>query len=177
MQGTAVIVAGPSEEGATLDSGTHDALRTFVAAGGAILAAGAGVALLCESDLLPGAVTFSSTAPETAAVHVRVEGRRTPFTWAIPAGRILALQGPTPRHRYAAPRAEVAALTAGGGVVLRYCDAAGAVLAAPDDPADGVAALCDDSGRIVGVLDDLWPLTDGLGRSLGRQIMTCLRLA
>jgi phosphoribosylformylglycinamidine synthase subunit PurQ / glutaminase len=177
VRGDAVIVAGPSREGAApLPPATRQALRAFAGAGGAVLAAGAGVALLCESELLPGAVTPAPGAPEVAPVHVRVEGRRTSFTWAIPAGRILAVQAQTPRYRYTAPAADVAALDARGGVVLRYCDAAGGVLATLDDPAAGVAALCDETGCIVGVLGGLWPLADGLGESLGRQLMSCLRL-
>jgi hypothetical protein len=141
------------------------ALRDFVSRGGRVLALGDAVALLCAAELLPGDVV-AAPAPTT---HVRVEGRATPFTWAIPAGRILALGG-APAHRYTAAAGDVAALSARGRVLLRYCDVAGGVPASPE-PASTVAGLSDDTGRVVGILGGL---SHALDCALGSQIRRCL---
>jgi phosphoribosylformylglycinamidine synthase len=141
-------------------------LRAFAERGGRLLALGDGVAWLCAAALLPGGVTADEPGPRT---HVRVEGRATPFTWAIPAGRILALAG-APAHRYAAADAEVDSLAAGGRILFRYCDASGGIPRA-DARAATVAGLCDDSGRVVGILGGV---SHALDCALGRQINACL---
>ena len=159
-----VVVVPP---GAAPSVGAHEALRAFVGRGGRLLALGNGVALLCAAELLPGAV-----APEPslgATTHVRVEGRATPFTWAIPAGRILALAA-APAHRYTAPADDVAALAASGRVLLRYCDAGGGVTGT-GEPGSTVAGLCDDTGRVVGILGGV---SHALDCALGGQIRRCL---
>jgi phosphoribosylformylglycinamidine (FGAM) synthase-like amidotransferase family enzyme len=132
-----------------------------------LLALGDGVGLLCDAGLLPGGVT----AAATPATHVRIEGRATPFTWAIPAGRILALE--TARdHAYVAPDDDVAALVRAGRVVMSYCDSSGGLVRGEAGAqATRVAGLCDESGRVVGVLGGL---TEALSCALGRQIALCL---
>jgi phosphoribosylformylglycinamidine (FGAM) synthase-like amidotransferase family enzyme len=145
-----------------------DALRAFAAGGGAVLGLGAGAALLCAAELLPGGVVEGGPASPTT--HVRVEGRATPFTWAIPAGRILALgDGAQPGPVYALSDEALEPLEAAGRVVLRYCDHAGGVARTS---AAGVAGLCDEAGRVVAVLA---PLTTAQGGPLARQILACLR--
>jgi phosphoribosylformylglycinamidine (FGAM) synthase-like amidotransferase family enzyme len=147
------------------------ALRAFAEAGGKLLGLADGVAWLCAAALLPGDVT---TAPAAAtATHVRVEGRATPFTWAIPAGRIVTLARPALGPRYIAPEADVRALAARGQIVLRYCDPSGGLAAhGGADQASTVAGLCDESGRVVGVLA---PSTQTFDTDLGRQLLTCLK--
>lgn len=146
-------------------------LRAFAFGGGHILGLADGVAWLCAAALLPGDVM---TEPASAvATHVRVEGRATPFTWAIPAGRILALAPLPARARYIAPDAQISALAARGQIVLRYCDAAGGVGSPGEgEHASNVAGVCNESGHVVGVLA---PSTPDFDTNLGRQLLTCLR--
>lgn len=149
-----------------------DRLRAFARAGGRVLGLGDGVALLCAAELLPGTVT---RAAARAATHVRVEGRATAFTWAIPAGRILALPSPLAEdaYVYAAPDGELAALSAAGRVVLRYCDGAGGLDAAAGRAAS-IAGVCDGTGRVLGILGGV---SRSLDCALGRQIEACLARA
>jgi phosphoribosylformylglycinamidine synthase len=146
-----------------------DSLRAFARGGGRLLALGDGVAWLCAAELLPGSIAAEPAASAPARTHVRVEGRATPFTWAIPAGRILALAG-APGHRYAAPDDDVAALDARGRVLFRFCDSSGGVTHG-ERRAAAVAGLCDDSGHVVGILGGV---SHALDCALGRQINRCL---
>jgi phosphoribosylformylglycinamidine synthase len=143
-----------------------EALRAYAGAGGKLLGLGDGVAWLCAAALLPGGLDRGDAA---AATHVRVEGRATSFTWAIPAGRILAL-APSGGARYTATDAEMAALAAGGRIVLRYCDVSGGVARAAAS-ASSVAGVADASGRVLGLLATS---TVSLDDELGRQLRMCL---
>jgi len=155
-----VLVIPPGLEAAPTPEALK-ALRAFARAGGKLLGLADGVAWLCAAALLPGEVT--SAGGLDATTHVRVEGRATPFTWAIPAGRIVPIAASDARPRFAASDAEI---------VLRYCDASGGVRAARECArAETVAGLCDETGHVVGVLA---PWTPGFDTDLGRQVMTCL---
>jgi phosphoribosylformylglycinamidine (FGAM) synthase-like amidotransferase family enzyme len=148
-----------------------EALRAHACRGGLLLGLGDGVAWLCAAELLPGTLTEEeSHAPAT---HVRVEGCATPFTWAIPAGRIVALAPFPSTPRYAAPDSEILALAARGRIVLRYCDASGGVTRPREGGHAATAAgIADESGRVVGLVA---PATPSLDTELGRQLLTCLR--
>jgi phosphoribosylformylglycinamidine (FGAM) synthase-like amidotransferase family enzyme len=151
------------------DASAVDPLRAYALAGGRVLGLGDSVAWLCAAGLLPGAVTRER--PSDDATHVRVEGRATAFTWAIPAGRIVAHAAPAGRARYFASDDEVSALAARGRVVFRHCDGGGGVTRRSDDHAATVAGLSDETGRIVGLFG---PSTPALDTELGRQLLSCL---
>src|SRR5581483_7134129 len=119
---------------------------------------------------LPGRVTpLGDGEGEHGHAHVRVEGRSTPFTSAIPAGRVMSLDGATAtRLRYDVGEPE--ALEARGQVIFRYCDSAGGLfssanasdpaqlrlssvpLIAPRVRARAIAGVCSETGNVVGVL-------------------------
>jgi phosphoribosylformylglycinamidine synthase len=158
---------GPFDADAVIVTGADDAalaaLRAFAGRGRPVLGIGGGFAALCAAGLLPGALEPRDTQPPAPApTHARVEGRATPFTWAIPAGRVVRLPG-APAVRYYLPPSDLPALETAGRVVLRYCDAAGG--AAADGAA--VAGVCDARGSVVGLLS-----TAGLGA----QLIASLRL-
>jgi phosphoribosylformylglycinamidine synthase len=162
------VIVPPGLSGAP-SGDAADSLRAYARAGGKLLGLADGVAWLCAAGLLPGEV---GVAPALVATHVRVEGRATSFTWAIPAGRIVALAAAGLAHRFVAPDAHVSALASRGQIVLRYCDAAGGVGRRPADQAATVAGICDESGHVIGVLA---PSAPDLSTELGRQLLTCVR--
>jgi phosphoribosylformylglycinamidine (FGAM) synthase-like amidotransferase family enzyme len=163
------VVVVPPGLAAAPTADALDALRRFARGGGNVLGLADGVRWLCAAELLPGEVLDAEEgAPPT---HVRVEGRATAFTWAIPAGRIVALTASATPARYAAPTSELTALAAHGRIVLRYCDASGGV--ARGGPRDAsVAGLSDETGRIVGLLA---PSTTTFDCELGRQLGSCFK--
>jgi hypothetical protein len=143
------------------------ALGVFARAGGAVLGVGAGAAFLCAAGLLPGAVT---TTPPGATTHLRVEGRATPFTWAIPAGRILPRPEVSSAFGYIATAEALSASVARGGILVRHCDVAGGVAA----DASSVAGWCDESGRVIGLVGALALVPTALGSAFARQLAGCL---
>jgi phosphoribosylformylglycinamidine (FGAM) synthase-like amidotransferase family enzyme len=159
------------------------AVVAFARAGGPVLGIGAGFQILCSLGLLPGRVSpGASTDPGApalaAACHLRVEGRPTPFTSAIPAGRVMRLLSSAApvSARYETDQAE--ALEARGQVIFRYCDAAGGATAGAAMVARGgpttttggrsIAGVCDAAGGVVGLLAD--PGDDG------HQLLRSLRM-
>ncbi|MDB4982323.1 MAG: phosphoribosylformylglycinamidine synthase [Myxococcales bacterium] len=148
----------------------EQALGVFARAGGAVLGVGAGAAFLCAAGLLPGAVT---TTPPGETTHLRVEGRATPFTWAIPAGRILPRPDVPSAFSYVATAEVLSAIVARGGILVRHCDVAGGVRG----DASSVAGWCDESGRIVGLVGALALDVAALGSAFARQLAGCVESA
>jgi len=66
------------------------AVKEFAAAGGPVLGICNGFQILCEAGLLEGALSRNAGLRfECRDVHLVVEGRPTPFSHAIPAGRTI----------------------------------------------------------------------------------------
>jgi hypothetical protein len=159
----AILVCG------SLEDAEGETIVAFARGGGPVLGVGGGFQALCGLGLLPGRVTALADDDRPADAHVRVEGRATPFTSAIPAGRVMSLNGATTVGlRY--DTGEPEALEARGQVIFRYCDAAGGLVSPPTaiDPAQLrlssvplvaprersrlIAGVCGEAGNVVGVL-------------------------
>src|SRR5262249_2668415 len=68
------------------------AVKRFADAGGPVLAVCNGFQIACEAGLLDGALARNESLHfQCQDVWLRVEGRPTPFTRAIPAGRVLKM--------------------------------------------------------------------------------------
>jgi hypothetical protein len=177
-----------------LEVSEGDMVAAFARGGGPVLGVGGGFRSLCALGLLPGRVTPLAEDDEPADAHVRIEGRATPFTSAIPAGRVMSLDGATAvglRYDIGEPEA----LEARGQVIFRYCDAAGGPptsrrsptqarsvdtsqlrlssvpLIAPRERARLIAGVCGEAGNVVGVL-----VAAGAVEALGAQLLASLRL-
>jgi phosphoribosylformylglycinamidine synthase len=125
-----------------------------------------GFQILCEAHLLPGALTRNAGLRFVARdVRLRIENARPPWTSAYTAGQEITVPLKSGEGAYAADAGTLAALEAGGQVIVRY---SGIV---PNGSAAGVAGICDASGGIVGLMphpehaiDELTgPGRDGLG--------------
>jgi len=196
--GAAVVARGERCDAILVCGGLETAeggmVVAFARAGGPVLGVGDGFRSLCGLGLLPGRVTSLAEDDGPVDAHVRVEGRATPFTSAIPAGRVMSLDGATAvglRYDIAEPEA----LEARGQVIFRYCDAAGGPvtpkrspanarsvdtsqlrlssvpLIAPRDRARAIAGVCSDGGNVVGVLE-----AAGAVRGFGAQLLGSLRM-
>jgi len=129
------------------------AVRQFAAAGGPVLAICNGFQIACEAGLLDGALARNASLHfECRDVHLSVEGRPTPWTRAIPAGRILKMPIAHAEGRFVHP--DVKKLEAEGRVLFRYCDASGAetVEANPNGSESNIAGICNAAGNVVGLM-------------------------
>ncbi|HUS64568.1 MAG TPA: phosphoribosylformylglycinamidine synthase subunit PurQ [Kofleriaceae bacterium] len=156
----AVIVPGGFSYGDYLRAGAIAAkspimgsVIEFARAGGPVLGICNGFQILCESGLLDGALTRNASLRfECRDVHCVVEGRPTPFTAAIPAGRHIKMSIAHAEGRYIHP--DVERLEAEGRVVFRYADGDGAVTPAanPNGSQNGIAGICNEAGNVVGLM-------------------------
>ena len=129
------------------------AVKRFSEAGGPVLGICNGFQILCESGLLEGALTRNRDLEFICQdVYCVVEGRPTPFTWAIPAGRHIRMSIAHSEGRYV--HADVSDLEARGQVVFRYATATGDVgeSANPNGSDANIAGVCNAAGNVVGLM-------------------------
>jgi len=138
---------------AKLSPGTKE-LRRFAAEGGAVLGSCNGFQILCEAGLLPGALVRNASLEYRCDwIFVRVESERTPFTTGL-RGEVLRMPIGHGEGRWVADPDTLAEVEAGGQVVFRYTDAAGA--ATPDANPNGalanIAGVSNVAGNVVGLM-------------------------
>ena len=125
-----------------------------------------GFQVLCESHLLPGALTRNvGLRFITRDVALTVENTRTPWTGGYAAGQRLLVPLKSGEGAYAADQATLDELEASGRVIARYDGPA------PNGAARDIAGICSEAGNVVGLMPHpeyaIDPLTgpsaDGLG--------------
>jgi phosphoribosylformylglycinamidine synthase subunit PurQ / glutaminase len=125
-----------------------------------------GFQILCEAQLLPGALTRNSGLRFISReVRVRVENAATPWTRDYAPGQEATLVLKSGEGAYAADPATLRRLEERGQVLARY------VGASPNGSAADIAGICSEDGSIAGLMphpehaiDALTgPGTDGLG--------------
>ena len=129
------------------------AVKAFADKGGPVLAICNGFQIACEAGLLEGALTRNESLHfECRDVWLRVEGRPTPFTQAVPAGRLLRMSIAHAEGRYVHP--DPARLEREGRVVFRYVTADGAVTPAanPNGSIANIAGVTSARGNVVGLM-------------------------
>jgi phosphoribosylformylglycinamidine synthase len=129
------------------------AVKRFAERGGPVLGICNGFQILCEAGLLPGSLTRNQSLRFVCAdVFCTVQGRPTPFTRAIPAGRHIRMSIAHAEGCYVHP--DAGALERAGQVVFRYCTADGAVRpeANPNGSVANIAGVCNPAGNVVGLM-------------------------
>jgi phosphoribosylformylglycinamidine synthase len=129
------------------------AVKRFAERGGPVLAVCNGFQIACEAGLLDGALTRNASLHfECREVILAVEGKPTPFTRGIPAGRLLRMPIAHAEGRFVHP--DIERLEHEGRVVFRYVDAGGAraPLANPNGSQGSVAGICNARGNVVGLM-------------------------
>jgi phosphoribosylformylglycinamidine synthase len=125
-----------------------------------------GFQILCEAQLLPGALVRNSGLRFIdRRLRVRIEATGTPWTRDYAGGQEVTLVLKSGEGAYLADEADLARLEERGQVVARYCDGS------PNGSARDIAGIRNEAGNVVGLMPHpehaIDPLTgpgrDGLG--------------
>jgi phosphoribosylformylglycinamidine synthase len=129
------------------------AVKAFAERGGPVLAVCNGYQIACEAGLLDGALTRNASLHfECRDVHLLVEGKPTPWTRAIPAGRVLRIPIAHAEGRFVHPN--VAELEKEGRIIFRYVDPTGGETDAanPNGSVNNIAGICNEARNVVGLM-------------------------
>lgn len=154
------------------------AVADFARAGGLVLGICNGFQILLEAGLLPGAMRRNvGLSFRCEFVNVRVENADTPFTSAYRPGQVLRLPIAHGEGNYYADPETLAALEAGGQVVLRYSEPDGRMSEAanPNGSLHNIAALINKEGNVLGMMPHPERASEAiLGSEDGRGIFTSM---
>jgi phosphoribosylformylglycinamidine synthase subunit PurQ / glutaminase len=173
LQGVeAVVVPGGFSYGDYLRAGAiarfspvMEEVASFARGGGPVLGICNGFQVLCEADLLPGALLPNTSLRFVCRqVDVLVEHDRTAFTHGRAPGEKLSVPVKHTTGRWFAPAADLERLEANGQLVLRYAPGHN-----PNGSLLDVAGVCNEGGNVLGLMphpehatDELTGSTDGL---------------
>ncbi len=133
-----------------------------------------GFQILCEAQLLPGALVRNRDLHfRCEHVKVRVENFTTPWTNTAITGSVLNLPIAHGEGSYVADAATLRDLNRGRQVLLRYCDANGATTDAanPNGSVENIAGICNAARNIFGLMPHPERACDArLGSTDGRVI-------
>ena len=123
--------------------------------GGLVLGVCNGFQILCEAQLLPGALLRNASLRFVHAdVHLRVERTDLPFTAAMKAGEVFRVPIAHAEGNFTLEPADLADLEARGGVAFRYCSPAGEIGEAhvPNGAMNGIAGIVNVRGNVLGMM-------------------------
>lgn len=123
--------------------------------GGLVLGVCNGFQILCEAQLLPGALLRNASLRFIHAdVHLRVERADLPFTTAMKAGEVFRVPIAHAEGNFTLEPADLADLEARGGVAFRYCSPAGEIGEAhvPNGAMNGIAGIVNVRGNVLGMM-------------------------
>jgi phosphoribosylformylglycinamidine synthase I len=120
----------------------------FARGGGLVLGICNGFQVLCETGLLPGALLPNTELRFVCRqVDIEVVNADTPFTRECASGDLLSIPVKHTTGRFYAPDDELAAMEAGGQVVLRYAEGHN-----PNGSANGIAGVTNAEGNVMGLM-------------------------
>lgn len=144
-----------------------EAVARFARDGGAVIGICNGFQILCEADLLPGAlITNSGSRFICRPTTVRLEDNETAFTVDFQPREVLSMPIAHHQGNYRPPSEGFF-----GRVVLRYCDRDGHTNSSsnPNGSWDNVAGIANAEGNVFGLMphperasEDLFDGTDGM---------------
>jgi phosphoribosylformylglycinamidine synthase subunit PurQ / glutaminase len=163
LQGVdAVLVPGGFAYGDYLRTGAiaHFApimasVKKFAASGGLVIGICNGFQILCESQLLPGALLRNAGLKYICKqVHLRVETTQTPFTHSLRKGEVLEIPIGHMEGNYFCDGETLAQLRKQERIVFRYCAPEGEVTQAanPNGALDNIAGICNEGRNVLGMM-------------------------
>jgi phosphoribosylformylglycinamidine synthase len=175
----AVIVPGGFSYGDYLRAGAiarfapvMEEVAEFAREGGLVLGICNGFQVLCEAQLLPGALlTNVSLKFVFRQVELEVVNAASAFTRACREGERLSIPVKHTTGRFYAPAEELDRLEAAGQVLLRYAPGHN-----PNGSVREIAGVCNEQGNVFGLMPHPEHAVDPLtGSSDGLKILQSLR--
>jgi phosphoribosylformylglycinamidine synthase len=158
----AIIVPGGFAYGDYLRTGAiarfspvMDSVRKFAGDGGLVIGICNGFQILCESGLLPGALTRNLGLKYVCKpVHVRVENDQTPFTNACQKGQVLTIPIGHMEGNYFCDADTLAQLKGEDRIVFRYADSSGEITdeSNPNGSIENIAGICNAGRNVLGMM-------------------------
>jgi len=158
----AIIVPGGFAYGDYLRTGAiarfspvMESVSKFAANGGLVLGICNGFQILCESGLLPGALTRNAGLKYVCKpVRVRVENADTPFTNACRKGEVLTIPIGHMDGNYFCDEPTLSELQLSNRIVFRYCGTDGEITTAanPNGSLDNIAGVCNEGRNVLGMM-------------------------
>jgi phosphoribosylformylglycinamidine synthase len=181
----AVIVPGGFSYGDYLRTGAiarfspvMRAVREFAASGGLVLGICNGFQILCEAGLLPGALVRNRSLQfRCEHVHLSTVHYDSPFTRAIPAGKLMRIPIAHGDGCYFADPENLARMKTNGQVLWQYADAQGNAVseANPNGSVENIAGICNEKGNVAGLMPHPERASeDILGSANGRCILSSM---
>ena len=123
--------------------------------GGLVLGVCNGFQILCEAQMLPGALLRNESLRFIHAdVHLRVERADLPFTRAMKAGDVFQVPIAHAEGNFTLDPADLVDLEARGGVAFRYCSPTGEIgeTHVPNGAMNGIAGIVNVRGNVLGMM-------------------------
>ncbi len=158
----AIIVPGGFSYGDYLRTGAiakfspvMESVRKFADGGGLVIGICNGFQILCESGLLPGALTRNLGLKYICKpVTVRVESTDTPFTSACQQGEVLTIPIGHMDGNYFCDEATLAELNRDDRIIFRYAAPDGQITAEanPNGSLENIAGICNAGRNVAGMM-------------------------
>jgi phosphoribosylformylglycinamidine synthase I len=158
----AIIVPGGFAYGDYLRTGAiaqfapiMGSVKKFASGGGLVIGICNGFQILCESQLLPGALLRNAGLKYICKqVHLKVETTETPFTNLLRKGEVLQIPIGHMEGNYFCDEPTLAQLRKQDRVVFRYCTPEGEVIAEanPNGALDNIAGICNEGRNVLGMM-------------------------
>jgi phosphoribosylformylglycinamidine synthase I len=158
----AVIVPGGFSYGDYLRCGAiarfspvMQAVKQFADNGGLVLGICNGFQVLCEANLLPGALVRNRDLQfHCEYIFLRTATANSPFTNRIPPGKVLRVPIAHGEGCYFADDATLKRLQAGDQILWQYCDATGNLTDAanPNGSLLNIAGICNERRNVAGLM-------------------------
>ena len=132
-----------------------DSVRKFASDGGLVIGICNGFQILCESGLLPGALTRNLGLKYVCKpVHVRVENDQTPFTNTCQKGQVLTIPIGHMEGNYFCDADTLAQLKGEDRIVFRYADSSGEITdeSNPNGSIENIAGICNAGRNVLGMM-------------------------
>ena len=158
----AVIIPGGFSYGDYLRAGAlaqfspvMKAIKDFATRGKFVFGVCNGFQILCEADLLPGALMRNAGLHFVCChVNVRVENGKTPFTSELEQGEILSIPVAHAEGNYVCDEETFAELEGNNQIIFRYCDEKGETTdeANPNGSRSNIAGICNRERNVLGMM-------------------------